>query len=95
MGHRSCPKSKPGKAIAKKRRAMAADVTIRGAGIFGLCCAWACAQGGAKVQVIDPAGPGGGASGGIVGVAGGTFTVSFRGDGVGLPMPSPRTGVSG
>jgi glycine oxidase len=43
------------------------DVTIRGAGIFGLSIAWACARRGAKVRVIDPAGVGTGASGGIVG----------------------------
>ncbi|MCQ0093812.1 FAD-binding oxidoreductase [Roseovarius sp. M141] len=44
-----------------------ADVTVRGAGIFGLSVAWACARRGARVQVIDPCGPGTGASGGIVG----------------------------
>lgn len=44
-----------------------ADLTIRGAGIFGLSIAWACARRGARVQVIDPNGPGAGASGGIVG----------------------------
>src|SRR6056297_3598152 len=44
-----------------------ADVTVRGAGIFGLSVAWACARRGARVQVIDPAGPGAGASGGVVG----------------------------
>ena len=44
-----------------------ADVTVLGAGIFGLSAAWACLRRGARVQVIDPAGPGGGASGGIVG----------------------------
>jgi glycine/D-amino acid oxidase-like deaminating enzyme len=44
-----------------------ADVTIRGAGIFGLSVAWACAQKGATVRVIDPYGPGAGASGGVVG----------------------------
>jgi glycine oxidase len=43
------------------------DVTIRGAGIFGLSIAWACARRGASVQVIDPFGPGAGASGGLVG----------------------------
>jgi len=43
------------------------DVTVMGAGIFGLAVAWACLQRGARVQVIDPAGPGAGASGGIVG----------------------------
>ena len=44
-----------------------AEVTIRGAGIFGLSVAWACLQKGATVRVIDPYGPGAGASGGIVG----------------------------
>ncbi|MDO6729689.1 FAD-binding oxidoreductase [Marinovum sp. 2_MG-2023] len=43
------------------------DVTVRGAGIFGLSVAWACARRGARVRVIDPFGPGAGASGGIVG----------------------------
>ncbi|EEB83518.1 NAD(P)/FAD-dependent oxidoreductase [Roseobacter sp. GAI101] len=44
-----------------------AEITIRGAGIFGLSVAWACAQRGASVQVIDPNGPASGSSGGIVG----------------------------
>ncbi len=44
-----------------------ADVTVRGAGIFGLSIAWTCARRGARVQVIDPFGPGAGASGGLVG----------------------------
>jgi len=43
------------------------DVTVLGAGIFGLSVAWVCLTRGARVQVIDPAGPGAGASGGIVG----------------------------
>lgn len=43
------------------------DVTVKGAGIFGLSCAWACLQRGARVRVVDPFGPGAGASGGIVG----------------------------
>lgn len=43
------------------------DVTVMGAGIFGLSIAWACVKAGAKVQVIDPHGPGAGASGGVVG----------------------------
>ena len=43
------------------------DVTVFGAGIFGLSIAWACLKHGASVQVIDPAGPGAGASGGVVG----------------------------
>lgn len=44
-----------------------ADITIRGAGIFGLSVAWACAKRGARVQVVDPNGPAAGSSGGIVG----------------------------
>ncbi len=44
-----------------------ADVTVRGAGIFGLSVAYACARRGASVQVIDPGGVAAGASGGIVG----------------------------
>ncbi|MFD0858991.1 NAD(P)/FAD-dependent oxidoreductase [Roseovarius aquimarinus] len=44
-----------------------ADVTVRGAGVFGLAIAWSCLMRGARVQVIDPAGPGAGASGGLVG----------------------------
>ncbi|SLN44161.1 NAD(P)/FAD-dependent oxidoreductase [Roseisalinus antarcticus] len=44
-----------------------ADVTIRGAGVFGLSVAYACARRGAAVQVIDPHGPAAGASGGVVG----------------------------
>jgi glycine oxidase len=44
-----------------------ADVTVLGAGIFGLSIAWACLKRGARVQVIDPHGPGAGASGGVVG----------------------------
>ncbi|WP_298492567.1 FAD-binding oxidoreductase [uncultured Maritimibacter sp.] len=43
------------------------DVTVLGAGAFGLSCAYACATRGARVRVIDPAGVGGGASGGVVG----------------------------
>ena len=44
-----------------------AEVTIYGAGIFGLSIAFTCLRRGAKVRVIDPNGPGAGASGGIVG----------------------------
>lgn len=44
-----------------------ADITIYGAGIFGLSIAWSCAKRGAKVQVIDPFGVGAGSSGGVVG----------------------------
>ncbi len=43
------------------------DVTIRGAGVFGLSIAWACLQRGARVRVVDPNGVAAGASGGIVG----------------------------
>ena len=43
------------------------DVTVRGAGIFGLSIAWTCARRGAKVQVVDPFGPCAGSSGGLVG----------------------------
>ena len=43
------------------------DVTVFGAGIFGLSVAWACQKKGARVRVIDPGGPGAGASGGVVG----------------------------
>lgn len=43
------------------------DVTIRGAGIFGLAIAYDCARRGARVRVIDPGGVGAGSSGGIVG----------------------------
>lgn len=43
------------------------DVTVLGAGVFGLTVAFACLERGARVRVIDPAGPGAGASGGIVG----------------------------
>lgn len=44
-----------------------ADVTVLGAGIFGLSIAWACARRGARVVVIERAGLGAGSSGGIVG----------------------------
>ncbi|QYX58652.1 FAD-binding oxidoreductase [Roseovarius sp. SCSIO 43702] len=43
------------------------DVTVRGAGIFGLSIAWTCLARGARVRVVDPHGPGAGASGGLVG----------------------------
>ncbi|MGK8233270.1 Glycine oxidase [Roseovarius sp. EC-HK134] len=43
------------------------DITVMGAGIFGLSVAWSCARRGARVRVIDPHDPGAGASGGIVG----------------------------
>lgn len=44
-----------------------ADITIYGAGIFGLSIAFTCLRRGVRVAVIDPNGPGAGASGGIVG----------------------------
>lgn len=44
-----------------------ADLTINGAGIFGLSIAWEAVRRGAKVRVIDPHGVGAGASGGVVG----------------------------
>ncbi|PUB14261.1 NAD(P)/FAD-dependent oxidoreductase [Yoonia sediminilitoris] len=44
-----------------------ADVTVMGAGIFGLSVAYACARRGARVRVVDPNGVAYGASGGLVG----------------------------
>lgn len=41
--------------------------TIAGAGVFGLACAWECLRRGLSVTVLDPSGPGAGASGGVVG----------------------------
>lgn len=43
------------------------DVTIHGAGIFGLSIAWACAARGANVRVLEVTHPGAGSSGGLVG----------------------------
>ncbi|MFV0360308.1 NAD(P)/FAD-dependent oxidoreductase [Tropicimonas sp.] len=43
------------------------DVTVRGAGIFGLACAWEMTRRGARVRVIETAGIGAGSSGGLVG----------------------------
>ncbi|MDN5786619.1 FAD-binding oxidoreductase [Pseudorhodobacter sp.] len=43
------------------------DITVHGAGIFGLSIAWTAAKRGATVRVIEVAHPGAGASGGIVG----------------------------
>lgn len=44
-----------------------ANMTIMGAGIFGLSVAWTALQRGANVRVYDPNGVGSGASGGLVG----------------------------
>ncbi|MCB2128667.1 MAG: FAD-binding oxidoreductase [Rhodobacteraceae bacterium] len=44
-----------------------ADVTVMGAGIFGLAIGWECARRGARVTVIERDRIGAGASGGIVG----------------------------
>ncbi|PJI86484.1 glycine/D-amino acid oxidase-like deaminating enzyme [Yoonia maricola] len=44
-----------------------ADVTVMGAGVFGLSVAYACARRGAAVRVIDPHGVASGSSGGLVG----------------------------
>ena len=43
------------------------DVTVMGAGVFGLSVAYACALRGVRVRVIDPVGVAAGASGGLVG----------------------------
>jgi len=43
------------------------DVTVIGAGIFGLSVAYACAKRGAKVRLFDDTGVGAGSSGGLVG----------------------------
>ena len=43
------------------------DLTVRGAGVFGLATAWTALKRGKKVRVVDPNGPGAGSSGGIVG----------------------------
>lgn len=43
------------------------DVTVRGAGAWGLAVAYGCAAKGAAVRVVDPGGPGAGSSGGLVG----------------------------
>lgn len=46
---------------------MASTVTVMGAGIFGLSCAWECLKRGARVRVIEAARVGAGSSGGTVG----------------------------
>lgn len=43
------------------------DLTVHGAGIFGLSIAWVAARRGVRVQVVDPNGPAAGSSGGLVG----------------------------
>ncbi len=43
------------------------DLTVRGAGIFGLSIAWEAVRRGICVRVIDPGGVGAGSSGGVVG----------------------------
>ena len=43
------------------------DLTVRGAGIFGLSIAFAAARRGARVRVVEAAHVGAGSSGGIVG----------------------------
>ena len=43
------------------------QIVVHGAGVFGLSVAWACVRRGAQVTVVDPHGPGAGASGGVVG----------------------------
>ncbi len=44
-----------------------AQITVHGAGIFGLAIAWACLRRGAQVTVVDPNGVAAGSSGGVVG----------------------------
>lgn len=45
----------------------AAEVTVRGGGVFGLAVAWACLGRGARVRLIEKRRIGAGASGGLVG----------------------------
>jgi glycine/D-amino acid oxidase-like deaminating enzyme len=49
------------------RKGGAIDVAVVGAGVFGLCAAWFCAEAGLRVTVFEAAEPGAGASGGVVG----------------------------
>lgn len=42
-------------------------LAVAGAGVFGLACAWEGLRRGMAVMVVDPGGPGAGASGGVVG----------------------------
>lgn len=58
----------PGGQLWAKTKGLAmVDVTVMGAGAFGLAVAWACVKRGAKVRVIDPGGVAAGSSGGLVG----------------------------
>jgi len=43
------------------------DATVMGGGVFGLACAWEMARRGARIRLIERAGIGAGASGGVVG----------------------------
>ena len=52
---------------SKENALASVDLTVRGAGIFGLSIAWVAARRGARVAVVDPAGPAAGSSGGLVG----------------------------
>ncbi|QYK41906.1 MAG: FAD-dependent oxidoreductase [Paracoccaceae bacterium] len=49
------------------RADLVTDLVVMGAGVTGLSVAWAAARRGARVVVVDPAGIGAGASGGVVG----------------------------
>ena len=46
---------------------MASEITVAGAGIYGLACAWELARRGRPVRVVEIARIGAGASGGTVG----------------------------
>ena len=60
------------------------EITVLGAGIFGLSIAWELTRRGANVQVVDPHGPATGASGGIVGALSSQWKVCYQ---RGLPRP--------